>query len=247
MMKRVSQCVNSFRSDILSTTLMRLESGVFEPNLAQIIPGFRSSGILPIRLLSPDSNISLQPLITPSSQISTQTAGLLKTIREINIQLEPMFLDHKICQGSPTLLKKCSTILMAFESLPSADEALETVDPDDYIYDPCRIAGLIYFRTLVSSLRFSDIAHQKVILELRAAVENTDVHGSWGDIPEALLWVCLVGAAAAKDVAERGWFIMRLGPVMSALGTLHFKEVANSMNLFAHIVRKTESRSLWMK
>jgi hypothetical protein len=136
---------------------------------------------------------------------------------------------------------------MDFESLPSVNDVLKRARPEDYIFESCRIAGLIYLRTIVFSLPFSDTFHQNNVLYLRASVEKTDVHSSWGAVPEALIWVCLVGAAASKLPTQKAWFIACLGPVFNALGTLHFKELVSSMNFFALLVRKAEARSLWMK
>ncbi|KAK7185682.1 hypothetical protein DPSP01_007445 [Paraphaeosphaeria sporulosa] len=79
----------------------------------------------------------------------------------------------------------------------------------DWIYESCRIAALIYCRSIVQGMPLSQSANvmharssgsgtaTSLITALHRAVEQTDRAGHWGDMSGALLWVYLVGGAAS--------------------------------------------------
>lgn len=82
----------------------------------------------------------------------------------------------------------------------------------DYIYESCRLAGIIYCASLVHEAPFADSAnmlhacddvglgfeHVTTISLLQDAVSRTDTSHSWGnELRGVFLWVCLVGGAAS--------------------------------------------------
>ncbi|KAF2737435.1 hypothetical protein EJ04DRAFT_533033 [Polyplosphaeria fusca] len=80
----------------------------------------------------------------------------------------------------------------------------------DWIYESVRLAALIYCRSIVHGLPFSDSASvipagssgsdpsgSTRVSALHDAVERTDKAGLWGTMCGVFLWVCLVGGAAS--------------------------------------------------
>ncbi|KAF2815827.1 uncharacterized protein BDZ99DRAFT_541746 [Mytilinidion resinicola] len=102
---------------------------------------------------------------------------------------------------------------------PSArDENLET--SQDWIYETCRLASLIYCRAIVHCVTISESAKAMhahspgldanvareltptysagtVLDALVSAFEMTDTTNCWRTMPGVFLWICLVGGAAA--------------------------------------------------
>jgi hypothetical protein len=80
----------------------------------------------------------------------------------------------------------------------------------DWIYESCRLAALIYCRSIVQGVPLSDSAnvmHARssgldisgvtMISALHSALENTDRTSNWGSMCGILSWICLVGGAAS--------------------------------------------------
>jgi hypothetical protein len=111
--------------------------------------------------------------------------------------------------------KEVSAIRERLASLPSAySPGHET--SNDWVYEACRIAALIYttaiffevplsvaadpnhYRDLSGS---SSTANSDVTRQLLSVLERTDVGNIWSDMAGVLYWVCAVGAAAARTPA----------------------------------------------
>lgn len=80
----------------------------------------------------------------------------------------------------------------------------------DWMYECCRLAALIYCRSIVQGVPLPESAHvlharnsgaivtqTTLISALHSALERTDRKGCWGDMWGVLLWVTLVGGAAS--------------------------------------------------
>jgi len=80
----------------------------------------------------------------------------------------------------------------------------------DWYYESCRLAALIYCRSIVQGVPLADSAdapHARhsgaghsgitIIQALHNALDNTDKRGHWGDMCGIFLWVCLVGGAGS--------------------------------------------------
>ncbi|KAF2030229.1 hypothetical protein EK21DRAFT_65923 [Setomelanomma holmii] len=82
----------------------------------------------------------------------------------------------------------------------------------DWTYESCRLAALIYCRSIAHSapLRASakvvhepttepDVANINLLSALHVAVMQTDTRSCWGEQRGAFMWVCLVGGAASSQ------------------------------------------------
>jgi hypothetical protein len=80
----------------------------------------------------------------------------------------------------------------------------------DWIYESCRLTALIYCRSIVQGVPFSesgnvmhsrstgpDISNNTVVSALLTALDSTDTSGYWGTMNGIFLWICLVGGAAS--------------------------------------------------
>jgi hypothetical protein len=80
----------------------------------------------------------------------------------------------------------------------------------DWIYESCRLAALIYCRSIAHSTPLTnpttlmqtqmvgpDLTDTSLISALHAAIMHTDTRGCWGDLRGVFMWACLVGGAAS--------------------------------------------------
>jgi hypothetical protein len=90
------------------------------------------------------------------------------------------------------------------------NEPTEGSVASDWVYECCRLAALIYCRSIVQAVPLhesanllnarrseADISNTTLISALHNALEHTDRRGNWGDLCGVLLWVTLVGGAAS--------------------------------------------------
>jgi hypothetical protein len=115
---------------------------------------------------------------------------------------------HMISSGQ---LASCDAELQNIYSdlllLPSAEDD----QTPDWVYESCRIAALIYCRSIVQGATLADsanIMHASIsgsssgsgtlLSALHSALRKTDVQTCWGiELSSVFLWVALVGAAAS--------------------------------------------------
>ncbi|CBX97065.1 hypothetical protein IAQ61_007992 [Plenodomus lingam] len=109
-------------------------------------------------------------------------------------------------------------------NLPSASEAGHLFT-DDWIYESCRIASLIYAAAIKVRISFPEAADptrnslyaESVRLSggskcttslsvlLFKTLERTDIENTWGDLAGVLYWVCSIGAMSARTTTmEQG-------------------------------------------
>jgi len=80
----------------------------------------------------------------------------------------------------------------------------------DWVYESCRLASLIYCRSIIQGVPFSESANiihapgdnvsfpgVTLIRALHDALLKTDKSDNWGPLYGVFMWICLVGGAAA--------------------------------------------------
>lgn len=158
----------------------------------------------------------LSPPITHASQLyrvcSVGTAGIIMEIQNFT----DIFLarwnhtgdGHTISSGQ---LANCDLQLQSIYSrlllLPSTESDITP----DWIYESCRIAALIYCRSMVHGISLaesagivypatarSDTKSATLLLALHETLERTNKQNCWGhDLAGVFLWVTLIGASAS--------------------------------------------------
>jgi hypothetical protein len=118
--------------------------------------------------------------------------------------------------------RQSSLILEQISSLPSA-AVQDHFRTNDWVYEACRIAAVIYTRAITGLEPFSKVGEcshsnasfnsvdsasgrsttclpstQSLPEELFEALRKTDLENVWKDTAGVLYWVCAVGAAAAR-------------------------------------------------
>ena len=203
-------------------------------NVVFCLPDSESSIFFPIKPIADCIDISV-------SGLCEDTADCLYKLRNVSI------LQHSLWQGRQP---NAQIINMFSEKLSELQAKLLTWHNDiahgnvllkhDPVSRSCRLAALIYWRALSRLSQLTSLTSMSYAKSLKIALSETNLLKSWSSIPETLLWVCLVGAAAAGPHL-RGWFVARLGPVMMALGIKDFSSCQASMLHFGWLVRMSKS------
>ena len=142
-------------------------------------------------------------------------------------------------KDSPEVANRCASIERQL-SLGST-QSTTTVQSQTPLYpvrEACRLAGLIYFRALFHNIPFSSSQNTVIMQGLKAALENSILSG-WNGAPGLLLWVLLVGTAAARSNGEENFFAGHLSTTCFCLVT-HWYDVQQILATFLRMERMVE-------
>jgi hypothetical protein len=95
-------------------------------------------------------------------------------------------------------------------SLPTAEEAFAVINLFHYIYDPCRLALMIYSAAVVFVTPTYIGTHYKLAMALRKTLDGTEMETFWHEEPDLLLWILVLGGMAALGCVERDSFVSDL-------------------------------------
>ncbi|KAI9760627.1 MAG: hypothetical protein M1835_000139 [Candelina submexicana] len=144
------------------------------------------------------------------------------------------------------LLAKRTSIENRLLSLPPASDPFKNPRYNDYIYESCRLASLIFLRATNYLVPFCDRSNQSLMRKLRAALEKSELDNCWHNLPGALMWPLMVGAAAALRDRERSFFMAHLVRVAMCIGPFVWMDIQESImkflwieGLFEGVVRET--------
>jgi hypothetical protein len=174
-------------------------------------------GFAPGGRLSAPSNllIPFSPLYAPSGDLSSLFGFCSDNTYEILCDMEELkrmfflrwsYVNDVFPPQSPSELASYDADMQRIYSRllhrPSAEDEIIV----DWVYESCRLAALIYCRSIVQGVPLSDAAsvmsgaglsYSTVVAALHNALNNTDRSEHWGPLRGVFLWICLVGGAAS--------------------------------------------------
>ncbi len=173
-------------------------------------------------------------------RLSSDTTQTLKDLHELTLIWNASSSDMSL-RGS-RYTDRCASIEHRLSLHPSPSTiAAQSQLPPYQIREACRLAGLIYFRALFYNIPFSSPDNVVVMQGLRAALENSVLSG-WDGSPGLLLWVLLVGTAAARSKAEEGFFAGHLSTTCFCL-VVKWHDVQQMLATFLRMERRVEKRA----
>ncbi|KAF1848922.1 uncharacterized protein K460DRAFT_404184 [Cucurbitaria berberidis CBS 394.84] len=166
----------------------------------------------------------VSPLYAPHGDISriygACSIGTLEIVRDMQA-CTALFLAHWSHAGdtppaSDPHLATCDAQLQQIYANLLRRPSSENEPTPDWMYESCRLAALIYCRSIVHGVTLAEsanIMHARSrdpnpesttqISALHEALARTDTRGCWGnDMRGVFLWVCLVGGAASWSAAR---------------------------------------------
>jgi hypothetical protein len=192
-----------------------------------------SIGILPIRqtIYGQDST-SLE-----AYDVYNKIIDLLNVVREVNKQFSTIQSERWTEENLAAYLFASSRLRRKLSSLAKNITDHDRIHPKYYQYKCCWLAAQIYVEAIYSPHSLATSSTDSYVRELKVALQRANRPNDWNPIPEAFIWVCLVGGAAAKNQTERGWMVAHLGPTMMSMGVLYFEDLIISIRLFAQIFK----------
>ncbi|KAF1937620.1 hypothetical protein EJ02DRAFT_469556 [Clathrospora elynae] len=221
----LATCMRNLRGGILSQNVSKFMTLVMltfaisrgQDESLELTPR-RSSPVLP------DDGIPISPLSAPIEDMSRLYGHCSTRTMELTGDMQrctSIFLARWSHTGTAesTLsgqLATCDAQLqqtyIRLLSLPSTEDDLSP----NWIYESCRLAALIYCRSIIHGAAFADSAatmHARnagpntesstLLAALYEALNKTDTQGCWGTpLRGIFLWVCLVGSAASWSSAR---------------------------------------------
>jgi hypothetical protein len=157
------------------------------------------------------------PIFCPSNKFRTIRASQLCSKPTFRLLCDMRKLTTDFLKGptSPTGSRSMpfATSMKRWARLPSA-HAPDLATTNDWVYEACRIASLLYAAAIVQRVHFSTCmhnhhdlvsnglipatAHANLVEQLFGALQLCDTHRVWGSMAGVLYWITSVGAAAAR-------------------------------------------------
>ncbi|KAF2748299.1 hypothetical protein M011DRAFT_457639 [Sporormia fimetaria CBS 119925] len=189
--------------------------GRLEPNLLQqFVP---SPPRHPFMVKQPP----ISPIYAPGDDLSALYGVCSDTTYEILCNMHNLtqtFIHRWAYPGdaySPSAMEdsSCDSQMQQIYSSLLGRPSTESEDSPDWVYEACRLAALIYCRSIVQGVPFSDSANvlhapstgtmsppTTQLAALCNALEQTATGNCWGDMYGVFLWICLIGGAASRDM-----------------------------------------------
>lgn len=145
------------------------------------------------------------------SELRPDIVQILNDMLSLTQMLEETYPETNIADSA--YVDQCASIEHDLESMPFMTD---TDSKADHIYEACRLAALIYLRALVHNIPFGNLANSQLMQTLRFSVSSS-IFDEWNEIPGVLLWVLLVGTAAARNSTENVFFAGQLSTTSRCL------------------------------
>lgn len=188
-------------------------------------------GLLPIRTTFYEQHSTF----STARGVDEKIISLLSMVRMFNMQLSLIQNKNWTEERASAFLNAGSQLRRRLFSLATTGTDQDHLHPKYHQYECCRLAAQIYVESIFSPLSFSTPVNYYYVRELAVALQKVDSPSDWSPIPEALVWICLVGGAAAKEQPERRWMVAHLGPTMLSLGMLYFEDLMRSLIFFMQL------------
>lgn len=180
-----------------------------------ILRGQSEPDFIPLSTALPASQGPVSPLFAPHGDLSQIygrcSVGTFEIIRDMHA-LTFSFLGEysfgsRMQLGVTSHSAQAQQIYSRLLRFPSTEDDLTP----DWVYESCRLAALIYCRSIVHGATLAESAsvmHARssglslepttLLTALHDALARTDTRGCWGnELRGMFLWVCLVGGAAS--------------------------------------------------
>jgi hypothetical protein len=158
----------------------------------------------------------VSPLFAPNNDFSalygscsSETIQILINMHDLTQTFTRRWSYHDYAQSSSALSSDDSHMQQIYTSLllcPPTD----IYGGPDWVYESCRLAALIYCRSVVQGVPLSDSANVihaprdnvsypgvALIRALHDTLLRTNKNGNWGEMYGVFMWICMVGGAAA--------------------------------------------------
>lgn len=118
--------------------------------------------------------------------------------------------------------------------LPTASEIgiIPESEGGQYVYECCRLAGLIYGVAVVYPMPNSLLVLQDLVQRLKTAIETLDIQRLGCGMNGVLLWILVLGGVAALDTPQRSWYASKVAFVSTSMAIEIWGNAVDIMETF---------------
>lgn len=216
---------------------------VFEETPRLPLPPHYRANIEPIRIRAPNMD---SPLSSRSKSFSENyeslhmdkaTAMIIDQMRFLTFEIIAQFKGDYSLFHKSEFAKKSISIRSHLLSLPSAYDEVDRSHRNDLIYEVCRMAALVYTKSILNRIPFSKSLDPDTLQELYTALLILG-RNAWDHIPGILFWVIWIMSPAVRVMRiMKRWIISSQQRLQVALGFHDWEETIYCIERFLLLQR----------
>ena len=123
----------------------------------------------------------------------------------------------------------------------------DSISPNLYAYEACRLAALIYGVMVTYPLPRSQHARGIALNALKELLGNVDLLSQGPHAAKLYFWCLVISSIGAYDNDDRAWFILQTKELVAALDIRSWDEAERNLHMFAWLkcACSVAGRALW--
>lgn len=115
------------------------------------------------------------------------------------------------------------------------------------VQEALRLAFIIFSNAHYNVVQPASKVARCLVEDFKAALEQTDIKGCWGDACEAFIWATFLGAHMSSGQRERPWFVMASARATQKLTAPNWMQIRAILVRFYYVDRvlQEEFRQIW--
>jgi hypothetical protein len=194
--------------------------------------------------LNPNAHLNMDSPISPHSRplshyysvfsISKTTGVLLDDMRSLTISLLTRLTKDPNLRTSTSFRHEFLPYQTELMSMTSESDSADDSYRGDYIYECCRLTAIIYVRSILHGIPFSQSYPKLGLQKLDRAIKQVSVNG-WNRCPGVLLWVLLVQLPARRFQDDQSYYLGMLQRLGAAVGFVAWDDLIKSIECFIRV------------
>jgi hypothetical protein len=167
--------------------------------------------------------------------LTDATMAIIQDIYNATGQVNKIYGEDRDKRSADLSLHSCRYQQQKSLSLSVPNDTLRNASHEEnLIHESCQLAAMIFWNIMDNFLPspLPSAVLQHCLQDLKAALSKIDAVSWLRAAPEALIWICLTGAAGTQSSNQRGWFMARQGAVTMAIETKDVSVVKDGWRYF---------------
>lgn len=194
--------------------------------------------------LNPNTYLNMDSPISPHSRplsqyysslsISKTTAVLLDDMRSLTISILARLTQDPNLKTSTAFRHEFLPYQTELMTMTSESDPADDSYRGDYIYECCRVTAIIYVRSILHGIPFSQSYPKLGLQKLDRAIKQVSLTG-WNRCPGVLLWVLLVQLPARRFQDDKSYYMGMLQRLGATTGFAAWDDLIKSIDRFIQI------------